>query len=187
MGLVIADEKPMRSKGTVEVAPGFKLWREVVCTALDYHGMDVTATGSWSTARSQLSVTRLDIRQREEGGPITAELIRQIPVTPFLRRAFLASVRAGLTPEGAEDLRPRRAFGLVPIDTAVRCRALGPVAETLEWVALVYRAAAAIGDNPTKAVRETFEISQSTAGAWVSAARRAGHLSESQGPGKVQV
>jgi hypothetical protein len=50
---------------------------------------------------------------------------------------------------------------------------------TLTQVAKVYTAAAAKGLPPTKAVRERFDISQSTSGAWVSQARAAGLLPKS--------
>lgn len=169
------------------VAPGFSLWREVVCIARGYHGVDVRATVTWSDERSQLGVSRLEVNQAPGGPPVTGDILRQIPVTPFLRHSFAASVRDGLTPMGASDETPRRAFGLIPTDVALKCRAQGPTDETLVWVALIYRAAAAVCEPPTKAVRETFEVAQSTAGAWVSAARVAGLLGEAEGPGTVKV
>lgn len=51
-------------------------------------------------------------------------------------------------------------------------------------VAEVYRAAVLRGDPPTKAVREAFDICQSTAGQRVQRARQAGLLPEASGRGE---
>jgi len=75
---------------------------------------------------------------------------------------------------GGEDDQERLAFGLIPLEQVAQCQAAGPVPETLEWVALLYRAAFATGDAPTKKIRDVFDISQSTAGAWVAKARKEG-------------
>lgn len=53
----------------------------------------------------------------------------------------------------------------------------------LEQVAEIYLTAGIHGMPPTKAVREFYGISQSTAGAWVGQARASGLLPHS-GPGK---
>jgi len=181
--------KERTSKGQVTIAKGFKLWREVVTELFDYHGMDVTATVTWSEQQHQLVVSRLDIRQPEGGAPITAEAIRHIAVHQIVRRSVKVSVLAGLTPGGWSHPpgteQERAAFGLIPTEQVGRCRVAGPVPETLEWVALLYRAALAIGDPPTKTVREVFGLSSSTAGAWVATARKQGYLGESEGPGKA--
>jgi hypothetical protein len=79
------------------------------------------------------------------------------------------------------------AFGLISAEQVEQCRSAGPVPETLEWVALLYRGALAIGYPPTRTVREVFGVSPSTAGAGVAAARRQGYLEESEGPGKAGV
>ena len=178
--------KPRKSKGHVTIAPGFKLWREVVTELFDYHGMDVTATVTWSEQQRQLVVSRLDVRQPKGGASVTAEAIRHIAVHQIVRRSVKVSVLAGLTPGSSVELgQERAAFGLISKEQVGRCRVAGPVPETLEWVALLYRAALAIGDPPTKSVREVFELSSSTAGAWVGAARKQGYLGESEGPGKA--
>ncbi|MEJ7665375.1 MAG: hypothetical protein WKG07_40560 [Hymenobacter sp.] len=52
-------------------------------------------------------------------------------------------------------------------------------------VATVYQVAYALGDSPTKAVRESFGIAQSTAGNWIAAARAAGLLSPATTSGKA--
>lgn len=86
---------------------------------------------------------------------------------------------------GGEDDQARLAFGMIPLEQAEKCRAAGPVPETLGWVATLYRSAVATGDAPTKTIRDVFGISQSTAGAWVARARKEGFLGESEGPGKA--
>jgi hypothetical protein len=179
--------KPRTSKGKVTIAKGFKLWREVVTELTDYHGMDITATVTWSEDLGQLVVSRLDIRQPEGGEPLTTESLRKISVPSRVRQSLVASVAMGLTPADPSALQPQMmAAGLISFEQAEHCKAAGPVPETLESVALLYRAAVAVGDAPTKSVREVFGISQSTAGAWVSAARKQGYLGESEGPGKAR-
>ena len=182
--------KARASKGKVTITKGFQLWREVDIELTDYHGMDVTATVTWSDEIGHLIVSRLDVRQPEGGDPITGESIRQLALHQFVRRSVIVSVLAGLTPGGWShppgSTEERAAFGLIPTEQVEQCRAAGPVAETLKWVALLYRAALAMDDAPTKTVREVFGISQSTAGAWVAAARKQGYLGESEGPGKAR-
>jgi len=178
--------KARKSKGQVTIGKGFQLWREVVTELFDYHGMDVTATVTWSDDLHQLVVSRLDIHQPEGGAPITAEAIRHIAVHQIVRRSLTVSVTDGLMPGSIVELgQERAAFGLISKEQVGRCRVAGPVPETLEWVARLYRAALAIGDPPTKTVREVFGLSSSTAGAWVGAARKQGYLGESEGPGKA--
>lgn len=178
-------EEPKRSKGKVRIAKGFQLWREVVIELSDYHGMNVDVTVSWSDELRQLVASRIDVHQSGGGAPITAESLRQISVQQFVRHSLIASIRDELTPMGGEDNQERLAFGLIPLEQIEQCQAAGPVLETLGWVALVYRAAFATGDAPTKKIRDVFGISQSTAGAWVAKARREGFLEESEGPGKA--
>ena len=181
-----ADSNPTKSKRTVTIAPGFKLWREVVTSLTDYHGMDVKVTVSWSDELGQLVVSRFDVRQMVGGEPITGESLRKFALQQVIRRSVTESVKSGLTPGGEVEIgQERAAFGLIPADRVKQCQASGPVPETLEWVATLYRAAFAVGDAPTKTVREVFGISQSTAGAWVGAARKQGYLGESEGPGKA--
>jgi len=178
--------KVQASKGKVTIAKGFELWREVVIELSDYHGMDLNVTVSWSDELGQLVVSRIDIRQPEGGDPIAAEALRHIAVQQFVRHSVIESVKSGLTPGARIEVgQERAAFGLIATEQVAQCRAAGPIPETLEWVALLYRAAFAMGDGPTKTVREVFGISQSTAGAWVGAARKQGYLGESEGPGKA--
>jgi hypothetical protein len=177
--------QPRTSKGKVTIAKGFQLWREVVCHLSNFYGMDITATVSWSGELGHLVVSRLDVRQPDGGEPITAESLRQIAVGAIVRQSISASVDSGLTPGGPHPYMDTWAAGLITVRQAEQCKAAGPVPATLEWVALLYRAALAIGDAPTKSVRVMFGISQSTAGAWVAAARKQGYLGESEGPGKA--
>jgi hypothetical protein len=178
--------KARTSKGKVTIAKGFQLWREVVIELSDYHGMDVEVTVSWSDELRQLIVSRIDVRQMEGGEPITGEALRQFALHQFVRRSVIESVKSGLTPGGRVEIgQERAAFGLITREQVEQCRAAGPVSETLKWVATLYRAGFAMGDGPTKTVREVFGISQSTAGAWVGTARKQGYLGESEGPGKA--
>ncbi|MGZ3141910.1 hypothetical protein ACVDFE_07905 [Lentzea chajnantorensis] len=139
----------------------------------DYHGFDVTAGVAYDGER--LVVESLCVHRREGGEPVTGEALRKITVQSVLRDSLRAAtkIRGGLgadLPEGT----PVRAQGMITVAEAERLRDEGPTAETLNWVARIYRVADVIGDPPTKAVREAFGISQSTAGNWIGRARSAG-------------
>lgn len=87
-------------------------------------------------------------------GPVTAQTIREIPIGRLLRDARLDFVKKHSLPEAAwvSDKKPR--LGL----------------EHYEEVAEVYRAAYGTG-SPTRAVREHFDVDQSTAAKYVARAR----------------
>ena len=61
----------------------------------------------------------------------------------------------------------------------------GPTDEALGWVAYAYRLALVVGEAPTKAVRDSMGLPQSTAARWVQQARQRGFLGPSEGRGKA--
>lgn len=177
---------PLEDQGTVELAPALSLWRAVQFEVRDYHGLDLDLVVSWSEELRQLVVSRLaEVQPTGVGKPLTGEALRKIALHQFIRHAVLESVRSGLTPGGGRDQQDRLAYGVITKEQAEKCKAAGPVPETLEWVATLYRIMLATGDTPTKNIRDVFGVSQSTAGAWVAAARRAGLLGEAEGQGKA--
>ncbi|MDT2010320.1 hypothetical protein FXW78_55035 [Rhodococcus opacus] len=66
------------------------------------------------------------------------------------------------------------ALGLLSTSEARQLKKLGPQPETIKQVARVYRLAEFMSDAPTKAIEDAFEVSRSTAGAWIGRARSAG-------------
>jgi hypothetical protein len=70
---------------------------------------------------------------------------------------------------------------VMPEDVAAN----GPTDEALSWVASTYRLALVVGERPTKAVRDSMGLPQSTAARWVQQARQRGFLGPSDGRGKA--
>jgi hypothetical protein len=67
-----------------------------------------------------------------------------------------------------------------------RLVAKGPVEETLNATAWLYRRALVMGEPPARTVQRTFDIARSRAGRWISMARQGGligHLRDQDGPG----
>jgi len=156
----------------VEVADGVHVAEGTVVLS-DYHGFDVTALVVYDGER--LVVDSLTVSRREGGEPVTGEALRKITIQAMLRDNLRAATR--IRGGAGADLPAgtvARGQGMISEDDADRLRDSGPVPETLAWVARIYRAADVVGDPPTKAVRETFGISQSTAGNWIGRARSAG-------------
>ena len=94
------------------------------------------------------------------GEHVTSEVLRQIPVAQIVTLAVLDALGT-LTLMGT-DFRA--------------LRATGPTDDTLKTVASVYRLAYLTSARPTAYVRETFEVSKSTASRWVQLARSKGFL-----------
>lgn len=177
---------PNEEAGTVTVAPGLELWREVRACGEDYKGFDVevlVAAGEGRLVASEVKVSR-----RPGGPPVTGDALRQIAVAAFVRQSVRASAHllpyGGLSGDEWQPDSTRVAFGLLDIEHRNRLREAGPVTETLEWVARVYSVALATGDKPTKAVEEVFEVPRYTASRWVSSARDRGFLGPAE-PGKA--
>lgn len=157
----------------VEVADGVRVFEHGTVTLTDYHGYDVTAVVVYDGER--LVVDSLKVSRRSDGEPVTGEALRKITVQAVLRDNLRAATRiSGGRGSEIPPGTPARGQQMLTEETAERLRLTGPEPETLEWVARIYRAADVVGDPPTKAVRETFGISQSTAGNWIGRARAAG-------------
>lgn len=156
----------------VEVADGVHVLQGTVALT-DYHGYDVRAVVVYDGER--LVVDSLTVTRRPDGEPVTGEALRRITIQSMLRDNLRAAtqIRGGVGSELPEGT-VARAQGLISKDHADQLREAGPTSDTLAWVARIYRAADVVGDPPTKAVRETFGVSQSTAGNWIGRARSAG-------------
>jgi hypothetical protein len=173
------------SLGTVELLPGFKLWREVTVYAEDHKGYDVEARVVFEDGR--LTARSVKVAQRPDGPPVTGEALRQVPVAWLVRHSLETTPQSPFGPGFGQEPGKRFEmvlFGMLEPEDVQRMRAAGPTDETLEWVARTYTLALAVGDRPTKAVKEVFEIAQSTAGQWVARARDRGFLGTAE-PGKA--
>jgi hypothetical protein len=157
----------------VEIVDGVTVFEHGTLHLTDYHGYDLVARVEFDGERVVLD--EITVRRRDGGEPVTGEALREIAVQSILRAHIRAAIQ--VMGQGAPDVKPGepvRAQGLLSPATAERLRQLGPEPETLQWVARVYRVSDAVGDPPTKAVRQTFGISQSAAGNWIGRARSAG-------------
>jgi len=169
--------------GVTEIVPGVQLWNEVLVHAWDYHGMDVDVLVR--LADDRLTADVVTVRRRDGGDPVTADALRSIAVTQFIRRSLEAHARAGGDPFVTLTGEPRVAFDFLAEKDRDRMVEAGPVTETLRMVAALYRIALAIGDRPTKTVTEVFQVPRYTADRWVAKARERGFLGPAEGPGKA--
>lgn len=167
------------TSGRTEVAPGLSIWSRATALLENYKGYDVTADVEMSGA-GKMEVTKLCVAQREGGPPVTGEALRKITVQSIIRDNVATSIQVAKNWPAGEAISGN---GLLTTNDALRLKAAGPVAETLEWVGRVYRLSEIMGEPPTKAVEETFQISRSTAGAWIGRARAAGHIAPVGDPG----
>jgi hypothetical protein len=178
--VAIARNVPNERAEKVELLPGLLLWREVTAYADDYKGFDVAVHVVLDDGR--LTAYEVKVKQRPGGPAVTGEALRQVKVAAFVRNSIAAN--STLPEREPGETYTVAAFGLLEPSDVARMREAGPVTETLEWVAKVYTVALATGDQPTKAVRNVFEIAQSTAGQWVKRARDKRLLGPAE-PGKA--
>lgn len=156
----------------VEVVPSVKVQESATIELLDFRGFDVI-TRIHLNAKGKLVANSVEVRQREGGEAVTSEAIRKIPVQQIIKRFVRHEISQDAWGELADGTQVV-AFGLLETAEAQQLRASGPVAETLRWVAIVYKLAEFLDDPPTKAVETSFSVSRSTAGAWIGRARAAG-------------
>lgn len=97
--------------------------------------------------------------------PLTSELLRQVPVATYVRAA-MSEMHS--TTSGSRDY--------LFADDIRNLADKGPIPETLERVAYVYRLAAVSGEKPVTMVQKTFDVAPGTASRWVALARERGHL-----------
>jgi hypothetical protein len=150
--------------------------------------LDVKATQMSGQRPGRLICERLAVTSLPPGGPVTFRTLSRIPVAELIRLAGVNEWQKLDSTGGSKVTSTKR----VRMSDAMvkQLRAEGPSDETLGWVALTYTLALIFGDSPTRAVEKAFsthegDLPQSTAGRWVSLARRRGFLGPSEGPGKV--
>lgn len=145
--------------GTVTIAEGWEIPREITETFEDHGGVDVTLTAVYSAESGRYEVAELTVSRRPGGPEVTGEALRQVPVKGVLRTVTTRHVLDGQPP------------GPVP-----PVPASGPTTETLTWVARIYTLAVLLGDAPTQRVAEAMGVPRATAGRWVTRARDRGLL-----------
>lgn len=153
-----------------ELIPGVKIHRLANVQMPGYRGYDVDADLVVTDA-GKAEVHRLTVSKREGGGAVTGVALRSIAVKSVVEQYLKVEIAAW----GPVDAGTRAvAFGILEEEEAQRLKDLGPVRETLEAVANVYRVAEFLDDPPVKAVQAAFSIPRGTAGAWIGRARSAG-------------
>lgn len=162
---------------SVEIAPGVKLHRQARVELTDYRGYDISARVHVADS-GKVEVTSLEVSQRKGGEPVTGAALRSIAVQKIVREFVRVELSMS---KGHKTGTTVMAHGLLTKDEARAAKDRGPTAETLDLVAQVYRLAVLMDDAPTKAVEEVFEVSRSTAGAWIGRARSAGLLEAPHG------
>jgi hypothetical protein len=186
--MVMTRYVPNQQAGTVTVAPGMKLFREVTVHGEDYKGYDVELLVVLEGGRLQASEVK--VRRRPGGPPVTGEALRTMTVAAFVRHSVQASSNLhgpfGLSGDQWEPNATRVFWGMLDVQHRDRMREAGPVTETLEWVARVYSVALATGDKPTRAVEDVFGVPRYTASRWVAGARQRGFLGPAE-PGKASI
>jgi hypothetical protein len=165
----------------VRVGPGLGITSPLFVDATDVAGYDVTLRVE--PAGGRLIGTELLVSQRPGGPPITVENIRNLSIAPLIRAAA-ERLESELDPEAGQYRTPE--VDLAPENIA-RLLKNGATTETLDVAAYVYRRAVALGEPPAKAIMDTFGLTRSKAGRWISQAREQGLLGPSEGPGKASV
>lgn len=143
----------------------------------DHVAAKIAAVVEFDDTSQRFQMTELRVTPTPGYG-VTGEILRLIPVADVLRRAIsIAPHGPGLTPhgEGTTALGP---YHLLTEQERDRMREAGPVSDTVQAVGLIYTAARAVGDPPTRAVQDTFDIPRRTADRWVARARERGFIAD---------
>lgn len=124
----------------------------------------------------------MTVKRRSDGEPVNSEALRSVPVAELVRYAGAA----------VHYIKERQEQGGMTIEAAWPSEEDGAYVarhrlddETLPIVARIYWVAYLIRDPPTQKVEKLLNLPRSTAGRWVSAARKGGFLAEAGGPGKA--
>jgi hypothetical protein len=115
-------------------------------------------------------VAALTLRQITDGPPITSAGLRDISINDLILHAV-----APLALD-SKDLKPPVHGPAAFADAGPADVADGPTDRALQKVAAVYQLSYACGLRPAKTVTETFGLSRSTAGRWITMARQRGFL-----------
>lgn len=177
MGIITKSSEDKVHAGSDLYAP---TWVELTVTGMEDVGVDYVAALVLEGRR--YVVQELRILRRDDGPPITSELIRGIPVAMLIRGTVSNLVELRTDPDavyGSDGVRMRAPEQVVITpDERGRLVGAGPADETLLWVARIYVMAELAGDPPAKSVKETLAIPTSTAGYWIRRAKDRGILTQ---------
>jgi hypothetical protein len=155
-------------------------WVELTVTGMEDIDVDYVAVLVLEGRR--YVVQELRILRRDDGPPITSELIRGIPVAMLIRGTVSNLVELRTDPDAVYEsdglrLRAPEQVVITP-DERRRMVEAGPTDDTLLWVARIYIMAELAGDPPAKSVKETLDTPTSTAGYWIRRAKDRGILKQ---------
>lgn len=161
-------------------------WVELTVTGMEDIDVDYVAVlvlEGWRYVVQELRILR-----RDDGPPITGELLRGIPVAMLIRGTVSNLVELRTDPDAAYEsdgfrLREPEQVVITP-DERRRMVEAGPTDDTLLWVARIYIMAELAGDPPAKSVKETLDIPTSTAGYWIRRAKDRGILKQPAATGE---
>lgn len=134
----------------------FTLGVPVKIYIVEWNGYDLVLETAFEDKDKRYRCAHLEMRRRSDGSEVSAEDLPDVPVAAFIRDGIYTA--AGFYFDSAKA----RWAG----------EPGGPSDDTLSTVARVYKLAEAIGDAPRKAVQDVYGVSTSTAGRWLSAARK---------------
>lgn len=168
--------------GLTRIRPGLAMPSTVTVVAEDLHGYDVEV--EVVPLRGRLTAREVRVRQRENGPPVTSEVIRSVPVARLVQEAAAQVMSSSTSAEGVTTSIMRQ----LTEEHVEQLRAGGPTDAALDWVAYLYRLSVAVGEPPTRTVEQVLGLPRSTAGRWVSLARQRGFLgrTESGKAGEVE-
>jgi hypothetical protein len=161
----------------VFLGPGLVVRSPIQAIQRDAEGFDLIAR--IEPQHGRLVITNLMIQQRPGGPPVTTDQIRSLPLTALAQEAARLVEVAEFPTMGqltTADFSPEHIARLV---------AAGPVEETLNATAWLYRRALVMGEPPARTVQRTFDITRSRADRWVSMARQHGLIGPPEGPGRA--
>lgn len=166
---ISADWKITRDR-PINIAEGIAGPPSATVRVEDYEGFDLVASVVFTSGRYECD--ELCVRRRPNGPQVTGEAIRGIPVAGIIRDA----VARMLLQVSADADGTATASSPLHLDIPSGLAAGGPTDEALRLVAKVYRVAQALGQPPTQSVQRDLELPRSTAGRWISLARKRGLL-----------
>lgn len=139
-------------------------------------GVTVEIEPAYDVMRRRVIARSVHVRA-VDGSEVTSTSLHSVRLKEVLRLATLEGIRVNEADWPDLYFGPSHPIPLTPEDAA-DLRARGPVRETIESVALLYRIAEIAGDAPVRAVQNAFNIPRGTAASWVVRARAAGYLEE---------
>jgi hypothetical protein len=170
MTLKIEDYGPATYVQTIDVAGrSFTVWPYIRFSATAERGVPYDAELTVELQDRGYACTKLEVKQRPGGQPVTLAGIRSIPVESLVRQSLQVLLQEHPILESTAPAKPRLRFGGtlgLPVPTRRRtAKRRTPEQETadVELAAVVYRLAEVCGVPPTKAVADQLRIPLGTA------------------------